>query len=159
MSNRLFLFENCVRLAHRFSDVEEFRADETHPFEQRNVYDGLPETVKRLFDNAHYAQSTFEAFKFLEKEIQRHSGLSKSGFNLMMDALDERSAKIRLSPLSNTSEKDEQMGYKFLFSGGISGIRNPRGHEYTIRDDIDTCLDHLSFISMLFRRLLEAGYR
>jgi len=57
------------------------------------------------------------------------------------------------------SETDEQLGFKFLFAGGMSGIRNPRGHEYDVKDDIDTCISHLVFGSMLLRKLEEAGYQ
>jgi glycerol uptake facilitator-like aquaporin len=41
----------------------------------------------------------------------------------------------------------------------LAQIRNPRGHEYAVVDDPDTCLDHLSFVSMLLRRLEAAGFR
>jgi hypothetical protein len=60
--------------------------------------------------------------------------------------------------LNEISEVDEQKGYRFVFAGSVWAIRNPRGHEHGVNDDIDTCLDHLSFISMLIRRLEGAGY-
>jgi hypothetical protein len=41
----------------------------------------------------------------------------------------------------------------------MQGIRNPRAHEPTIVDDPDICLDHLSFVSLLLRRLEQAGYK
>lgn len=31
-------------------------------------------------------------------------------------------------------------------------IGNPKGHEYLIRDNIDVCLDNLSFASILLRK-------
>jgi hypothetical protein len=67
--------------------------------------------------------------------------------------------KVQLTALKSISEKDEQEGYQFIFAGGMRGIRNPRGHEDTVVDGIDTCLDHLSFVSMLVRRLEQAGYK
>lgn len=70
-----------------------------------------------------------------------------------------RSLNLQLTPLSTTSEINEQEGYKFLFGGCIWAIRNPRGHEVSVKDDPDTCLDHLSFVSMLLRRLEQAGYK
>ena len=45
-----------------------------------------------------------------------------------------------------------------MYAGGIVGIRNPRGHEYEIDDDQDTCLRHLSFVTMLLKKVEEAGY-
>ena len=49
--------------------------------------------------------------------------------------------------------------FRFVFAGSMWAIRNPRGHEFDVIDDPDTCLDHLSFVSMLLRRLEQAGYK
>ena len=70
----------------------------------------------------------------------------------MMAAFAESNPKIKFTPMMTTSEKDEQAGYKFIFAGAMSAIRNPRGHDIT-SDPIDVCLDHLSFASVLLRRL------
>lgn len=129
-----------------------------HPFEQRNVYHRLPRKVRTLFDDGHYAESTFAAFKFLDKRVQKLSRVSESGFKLMMAAFDPKNPLLRLSSLSSTSELDEQSGFRFMFAGSFQGIRNPRGHEHAIVDDPDICLDHLSLISLLLRRLDGAGY-
>ena len=76
----------------------------------------------------------------------------------MMSVFGGVQPSIQLTPLAKQSDKDEQEGYKFLFSGAVLAIRNPRGHEYEIVDDPDTCLSHLGLASMLLRRLEEAGY-
>lgn len=102
----------------------------------------------------------FEAFKFLEKEVKRLSGLrGKTGFALMMDAFNEDNAKIKLNALVTDSDVDEQKGFKFIFSGAAAGIRNPRGHEVDIGDTPDEALDYLSLASLLLRRLDSAGLR
>lgn len=64
---------------------------------------------------------------------------------------------LQLTDLSTTSKKDEQRGFRFIFSGSVVAIRNPRGHEYGIKDTPTECLDHLSLASMLLRRLEQAG--
>jgi uncharacterized protein (TIGR02391 family) len=129
-----------------------------HPFDTRNIHPELPAKVRQLFDDGYYAEATFEAFKFLDKTVERHSGLTESGYKLMMTAFSETSPKIALTALKTTSEKDEQQGYKFIFSGGVLAIRNPRGHEHSVVDDPDNCLDHLSFVSLLLRRLEQSGF-
>src|SRR5271165_181372 len=129
-----------------------------HPFESRNVHPSLPPKVKKLFDDGHYPEATLLAFKYLDKKIQKLSGIAKTGFALMMDAFDGSNPKVQLTPLKTISERDEQQGYRFVFAGGMQGIRNPRGHEDAVVDDPDICLDHLSFVSMLLRRLEQAGY-
>jgi uncharacterized protein (TIGR02391 family) len=130
-----------------------------HPFDTRNIHPGLPVKVKTLFDDGHFPEATSLAFKFLDKKISKLSGIQKSGLKLMMDAFDGTTPRVKLNGLSTTSEIDEQQGYRFIFAGGMQGIRNPRAHEDAIADDPDICLDHLSFVSMLMRRLEQAGYK
>lgn len=151
-------FEDIVRRAYQFTDSEPENLQAQHPFEQCNIHQCLPDSVKNLFDDGHYAQATFETFKFVDKEIQRLSNSLESGFKLMMQVLSEASPNIKLTPCITASEKDEQKGFQFLFAGGILAIRNPRGHEYSIKDNPDICLDHLSLASMLIRRIESSGY-
>ena len=159
MADFLDQFENVVRRAAQFTEARSAPFGGLHPFEERNVHPKLPAKVKELFDDGHYPQATFEAYKFVDKEVQRYSKNSKSGFNLMMQVFNVESPTIKLTPLSNASEKDEQKGYQFLFAGSILAIRNPRGHEYENTDSPDLCLDHLVFASLLLRRLEEAGFK
>lgn len=130
-----------------------------HPFDIRNIHPSLPPKVRTLFDDGHYPEATFEACKYLDKTVDRLSKVGDSGFKLMMTAFNEAGPKLQLTPLKTTTEKDEQQGYRFIFAGGILAIRNPRGHEHSIKDDPDICLDHLSFVSMLLRRLEQAGFK
>lgn len=159
MPNELGRFEQVARRAHQFSEARGRPRGSDHPFSERNVAPELPAIVQQLFDNGHYAQATFEAYKFVDKEIQRHAKSSKSGFNLMMDALGGASLTVRLTPMLTVSQQDEQKGFQFLFAGAVLAIRNPRGHEYAVNDDPDLCLDHLSLASLLLRRLADAGYK
>jgi len=158
MSKILDFFESVSRRAHEFNDSYEQNDSSLHPFDRRNLYPHLPTKVKSLFDDGHYAESTFEAFKFVDKLVQKHSGVGETGVKLMMQVFSETNPSITLTPLQNASEIDEQKGYKFMFSGAVMAIRNPRGHEINLNDDVDTCLDHLAFVSLLVRRLEQTGY-
>ena len=100
-----------------------------HPFDNRNIHPGLPAKVRILFDDGHFPEATSLAFKFLDKRINKISGIPKSGLKLMMDAFDGASPKVKLNGLATTSEIDEQQGYRFIFAGGMQGIRNPHTHE------------------------------
>jgi len=134
--------------------------EEPHPFEARNIHPDLPAKVRKLFDDGHWEQSVFEAFKFIEKEVKRISSIrGKTGYPLMMDAFNENNPKVQLNGLTTESETDEQMGFKFIFAGAATGIRNPRGHEVDIGDTPDDALDYLALASLLLRRLDAAGLR
>ncbi len=89
----------------------------------------------------------------MDKEVAELANVNESGVKLMMKAFSEQTPLIKLTDMTTTSEKDEQEGYKFIFSGSIMAIRNPRGHEYGMQDSPTDCLDHLSLASMLLRRL------
>lgn len=154
MSDSFRRFESIARRAASYttSDVSD-ELDGVHPFDERNMHPDIVDLVQRLFDDAHYAQATFEAYKLVDKKVASLSKLSESGVKLMMQAFSEKAPHIKLTDLSTTSEKDEQEGYKFIFSGSVMAIRNPRGHEPNMRETPTECLDHLSLASMLLRRL------
>lgn len=158
MLTMLDRFEDIVRRAGHFTEEVPKPAAGFHPFEERNIHPYLPGIVSKLFDDGHFAQASFEAFKFLDKEVQRHSGNTESGFKLMMNVFSESTPLVKLTPCVSTSEKDEQKGFQFLFAGSILAIRNPRGHEFSVKDSPDQCLDHLALVSLLLRRLEDAGY-
>lgn len=158
MVNDLSLLERVARQAFRFSTVPTQNPETVHPFEERNIHPFLPDVVRKLFDNAHYAQATFEAFKFLDKEVARLAGQHESGSKLMLAVFSEDTPILMLTPCVTVSEKDEQKGFRFLFTGSILAIRNPRGHEYGVIDSVDTCLDHLAVASLLLRRLEAANF-
>ncbi len=151
-------FERICREAVRYATIDSTTAPSVHPFEVREVHFVLPIVVRKLFDNGHYSQATFEAFKFLDKEVSRLSGESETGFKLMMKAFSEDSPLIALTACKTVEEKDEQHGYRFIFAGSSLAIRNPRGHLYSLINSPDECLDHLSLASLLLRRIETAGF-
>jgi uncharacterized protein (TIGR02391 family) len=151
-------FERIVRAAQNHTE-ESVDAGDGHPFQTRNIHADLPTDVQRLFDNGHYSQSTFEALKFVDEEIQRITSSTDFGQSLMMDAFNEKKPLVALNGLATTSEINEQAGFKFLFAGTMTGIRNPRGHKSGLVDDPDTCLDHLALASLLLRRLDQSALR
>lgn len=146
-------FERIVRTAKNVGKLQVAETAAVHPFDDRNIHPDIGVVSLKLFDDGHYSQSTFEAFKFLDNEVKSVAGNKKeSGFNLMMYAFSEKSPKIKLTDLNTQSEIDEQKGFQFIFAGSMSAIRNPRGHDI-LTDPIDLCLDHLSFASVLLRTL------
>lgn len=155
---RLDTLERVVRSASLFTQEPLEERDRDHPFEARNIHPSMPQKIRRLFDDTHYAQATFEAAKFLDKRISKLSGINKSGAALMQEAFKDAAPAIKLNSLTTTSDKDEQKGFQWIFTGSVWAIRNPRGHEFDVQDDVDRCLDHLAFFSMLMRRLEEAGF-
>jgi uncharacterized protein (TIGR02391 family) len=157
VANLFDYFEQVVRRAGAVTEARSDPIGGAHPFDDRNIHSKIQATSKRLFDDGHYALATFEAYKLIDKEVSLLAKISESGVKLMMKAFNEQSPIIHLTRLSSVSEKDEQEGYKFIFSGSVMAIRNPRGHEYGVKDTPTECLDHLSLASLLLRRLERAN--
>lgn len=156
MANPFAHFEHAVRRARSVTEARSEPVGGSHPFDERNIHSRIHTTSKILFDDGHYALATFEAYKLVDKEVATLAKVNESGVKLMMRAFSEQTPLIRLADLSTISGKDEQEGYKFIFSGSVMAIRNPRGHEYGVKDSPTECLDHLSLASMLLRRLERA---
>jgi uncharacterized protein (TIGR02391 family) len=150
MSDLLSSFEQFVRNAKHVGTRSSPEPRDVHPFDERNIHPDIATVSLKLFDDGHYSQATFEAFKLLDNKVKAVSGIQENGYKLMMVAFNEGNPKIKLNELLTTSDKDEQMGFRYVFAGSMSAIRNPRGHDIRT-DPIDLCLDHLSFASVLLR--------
>jgi uncharacterized protein (TIGR02391 family) len=150
MSEAFSLFERIARGARNLGRPAVTESRGVHPFDERNIHPDITAVSMKLFDDGHYAQATFEAFKYIDNQVKAVSGIEDTGFNLMMNAFNETGPKIKLTNLKTMSDKDEQKGFRYIFAGTMSGIRNPRGHDNRV-DPIDLCLDHLSLASVLLR--------
>jgi len=111
----------------------------------------------RLFEDGHYAQSIFEAFKAVEVRVRTLSKLELVGQDLMAKAFNEGAPLISVAVEPGLSGKNEQQGFKFLFMGAMTGIRNPKGHGFVEQPDPERALEYLGFASLLLRRLDLGG--
>ena len=160
MNNPLDKFEKVTRLSyglgHKTSNKNEI--SQTHPFDAWDIHPKFFNRVKKLFDNEHYGESTFQACKIIEDRVKKLSAVRLSGVGLMMNAFDEKKPLILLCDYPDNKDKyeDIQKGYRFIFSGFFSAIRNLTAHG---SDHIETrkeCLEHLVFASFLMRKLDKA---
>jgi uncharacterized protein (TIGR02391 family) len=112
----------------------------------------------QLFEDGHYSQAIFEAYKEINNLVKSKSGLTQyDGKNLMSQAFSPSSPVLRWTDLKTKSDQDEQEGFMFLFMGAIVGIRNPKAHDHVIQKDIIKTLEYLSFASLLAKRIDEAA--
>ena len=123
-----------------------------HPFDARNIHPAISRVSKEIFDNGHYREATLNAFIRIEERVKEKCSVEGIGFRLMMNVFNEENPQIALNELSDDSEMSEQKGYRHMFAGAMSGIRNPRAHS-TLHDTMNECLDHLSIASALMRKI------
>ena len=113
---------------------------------------------KLLLDN-HYSKAVQAAFVEINARIKnirvKIDGKELDGRDLMMKTFNEEQPKLLFEDISTTSGQNVQEGYKYIFAGAITGIRNPSAHENTkiYRDD---AIRKLMFASHLMYKVDDA---
>jgi len=125
------------------------------------VYDFLnfhPRIVKAsrsLFRTKHYPEAILNAFKCIEILTKKKSGVQGIGADLMHRVFNEKNPVIKINQMQQDFEIDEQMGFRFIYAGSMTGIRNPKAHAEVPQKDPYRTLEYLSLASLLAKRLDE----
>jgi uncharacterized protein (TIGR02391 family) len=123
------------------------------------IHPKIKEVTESLFKDGHYSQAIFEAFKMIESQVRKKSKMNdKEGSDLMHHAFDENNPILKINPLKNLSDKDEQYGFRFIFAGAMTGIRNPKAHEIIKQKDPITTLEYICLASLLMRILYKSKF-
>ena len=124
-------------------------------FDQRQFHHEVVSHSRLLFTEGHYFHAVFEAAKAYNRAVKAKAGRSDDGVALMMSVWGCQNGVLKVTPCESQTDRDVQDGLKFLSSGLMQAIRNPTAHEPAIEWPIDErdCVDILSFISFLFRKL------
>lgn len=123
----------------------------------KNLHPEIRAASGKLFEDRHYSQAIFEAFKTVVNKVKSLSGLKEMDGKALMDkAFSLKKPILRLNELKSQSQKDEQLGFMLLFGGAVLGIRNPKAHDNITQKDPIRTLKYLGFSSLLLERLEEA---
>ncbi len=110
--------------------------------------------AQQLFRDGHFRQAVFDAWLELNNAVQEKSGrLDLDGVALMELTFSPKSPLLTFK-----DHPDEQLGYMWIFSGGVQAIRNPRAHARAdnAEEHRQETLELLAMISALFRALDRA---
>ena len=123
-------------------------------------FESLHPLVKKvsrgLFNNGHYSQAIFEAYKAIVNEVKNVSGINNlDGKPLMERVFSLNNPMIKFNNLQTQSDQDEQVGLMLLFSGAALGIRNPKAHDNVTQKDPIRTLAYLSLAALLLDRIDE----
>jgi uncharacterized protein (TIGR02391 family) len=113
----------------------------------------LRKATRDLYISCHYAQSVEQACKYLDNLVSTKSGISDSGQSLMHAALNEKNPILQINQLRSQTDRDEQMGYRFLCAGCMTGVRNPRAHDHALADDPQDALEMLVIANHLIKKI------
>ena len=136
----------------------------------RHLHDEIKSAAKDNYEKKDYYQAISEALKRYDTGVIDKSELQKTGQQLMFSAFGENGAlkvtskykKSNGTAFKPVTKKDMEDAQQELSAGIFAGFRNPISHE-EIKDLHDSglltemdCLDSLSLLSHLFRRLDDA---
>lgn len=109
-----------------------------------------------LFKGGHYANSIEDACKVLDLLVKMKSKRSDpSGTELMQLVFSPKAPLLKFNDQLNDSEKSEQQGMMFLYSGAMLAFRNPRAHGL-LSDDPVVALEIIGFVNFLAKALDRA---
>ncbi|MEX0981056.1 MAG: TIGR02391 family protein [Bacteroidales bacterium] len=138
----------------------------------RHLHPEVQKASKEDYDKADYYRAFIETVKRYINEVRDKSGSTNSSDSSMMGEVFGKSGsklvvtkkykKPEGDPFQISTKENIEEGQKFLSMGVVSGGRNPVSHE-EITDLRDSglftekdCLDALSLLSHLFRRLEDS---
>jgi uncharacterized protein (TIGR02391 family) len=122
-----------------------------------DLHPEIARAATKLYKDGHYANAVEAAVKRLNALVRMRSDLEVDGTTLMERAFSPSNPILRFNTLTDQSDKDEQKGFMMMFSGAVSGLRNPRAHGF-INDDPERALEFIAFVSLL-AKLLEGADR
>jgi len=138
----------------------------------RHMHTSVQTSSKTDYENADYYRAFTEAMKRYITEVRQKSGsTNQSDASLMGEAFGKNGGRLSVSKkykkpdgtdFQDQTKENIEDGQKFLSMGIVNGGRNPVSHEEIINlkesglfSEKD-CLDALSLLSHLFRRLEDA---
>ncbi|MFA4941150.1 MAG: TIGR02391 family protein [Patescibacteria group bacterium] len=118
-------------------------------YEGLELHPAIERAAGQLFHDGHYANAIEDSVKALNALVRLNSGIEdKDGVALMEYVFSPKAPILKFNSLADASDIEEQKGFMMMFSGAVSGLRNPRAHKL-IKDNEEMALEFIAFISLL----------
>ena len=124
-------------------------------YEGLDLHPEIERAAGQLFRDGHYKNAIQDAVIALNNLVRLRSGLAEDGTTLMEKAFSPKAPILKFNALADDSDHNEQKGFMMMFSGAVTGLRNPRAHKL-IQDDPERALEFIAFISLL-AKLVETA--
>jgi uncharacterized protein (TIGR02391 family) len=122
-------------------------------FDDLDLHPEISRACSKLFADGHYSEAVENSCKVLDMLVKMRSmRTDPGGTELMQLVFSPKSPILKFNEQLNDSERSEQQGMMFLFSGAMLAIRNPRAHGL-VQDHPENAIAYISFISMLAKSL------
>jgi uncharacterized protein (TIGR02391 family) len=126
-------------------------------YEGLDLHPEIERAAGQLFRDGHYKNAIQDAVIALNNLVRLRSGLAEDGTTLMEQAFSPKSPILKFNGLADDSDRNEQKGFMMMFSGAVTGLRNPRAHKL-IQDDPERALEFIAFVSLL-AKLVDSAKR
>lgn len=149
------LLEQAVRsLTEELADCDEgARQRPLRAYDGLDLHPEIARAASGLYRDGHYANAIENAVKALNSLVRLRSGRDDlDGTSLMETVFSPKGPILKFNEMSDQSDRDEQKGFMMMFSGAVSGLRNPRAHKL-IQDDPERALEFIAYISLLAKLL------
>jgi uncharacterized protein (TIGR02391 family) len=124
-------------------------------YQALDLHPEIARAASKLYRDGHYGTAVEHAVKALNDLVRLRSRLTEDGTTLMERAFSPKNPVLKFNGLSSQSDTEEQKGFMMMFSGAVSGLRNPRAHRF-FHDDPERALEFIAFVSLLAKLLDEA---
>lgn len=123
------------------------------------IHPEIVKASKTRFDTQHFADAAEAAFKLINERVRKivkeRTGAEFDGAALMQRAFSCDKPLIALDDVSTLNGKSVQIGYQQIFSGAMTGIRNPKAHS-NVQIDARRSLHFIFLASLLMSKIDEA---
>ncbi len=120
------------------------------------VHPRIAALAKPRYEAGFFGDAVESSYKEVNDSMKRLvrdlSGKELDGAGLMTTALSPQNPVIRLSNLSDETERNIQQGYMQIFAGAMTGIRNPKAHG-NLNPDSNKALHLIALASLLMHKL------
>ncbi|SRR6266540_609756 len=140
-----------ARLRRRRSKPAMTAAPSPAPLSIEGLHPRVIAVSGELYRQGYYRQAILDSYIALVEEVKRRTGLAADNTPLMQTAFSVKNPRLVVG-----DDDDEQLGFMWLFSGAVMGIRNPKAHRLVPQNDPQRALEWLAFASVLFRVLDDA---
>lgn len=123
------------------------------PIDLARLHPIVQQTAGQLYKDGHFRQAILDTYIALVEAVKVKSGrYDLDNTPLMQNVFSLKNPIIKVS-----ADSDEQMGFMWLFTGAVMGIRNPKAHRLIQQSDPQRALEWLSFASVLLRVLDDSA--
>jgi len=134
------------------NSLNEIGVNPNVPLALSSLHPLVQKTASDLYLNGHYRQAILDTYIALVETVKTKSGKDKLDNTPLMQTVFSANEPI----LKVSNDHDEQLGFMWLFTGAVMGIRNPKAHRLIEQNDPQRALEWLSFASVLLRVLDDA---